>query len=74
MAAGITLKVKPGEKVGVVGRTGSGKSTLTNALFRMVELESGNIAIDGLDISTVGLDTLRKALADRCPAAAPAQW
>ena len=63
MAAGITLKVNPGEKVGVVGRTGSGKSTLTNALFRMVELESGNIAIDGLDISTVGLDTLRKALA-----------
>ena len=47
----------------MVGRTGSGKSTLTNALFRMVELESGNIAIDGHDIATVGLDTLRKALA-----------
>jgi ATP-binding cassette subfamily C (CFTR/MRP) protein 1 len=60
---GISIDINGGEKVGVVGRTGSGKSTLTNALFRMVELAGGRITIDGHDIAQLGLDTLRQALA-----------
>ncbi|XP_071395438.1 ATP-binding cassette sub-family C member 10 [Centroberyx affinis] len=60
---GVSLVVRPGEKVGVVGRTGSGKSTLFLALFRMVELNQGQILVDGLDISTVGLAQLRSKLA-----------
>lgn len=58
---GVSLVVRPGEKVGIVGRTGSGKSTLFLALFRMVELNQGQILLDGLDISTVGLAQLRYA-------------
>uniref|UniRef100_A0A668A935 ATP-binding cassette, sub-family C (CFTR/MRP), member 10 n=1 Tax=Myripristis murdjan TaxID=586833 RepID=A0A668A935_9TELE len=60
---GVSLVVRPGEKVGIVGRTGSGKSTLFLALFRMVELNRGQILVDGLDISTVGLAQLRSKLA-----------
>ncbi|XP_034544576.1 multidrug resistance-associated protein 7 [Notolabrus celidotus] len=60
---GVSLVVRPGEKVGVVGRTGSGKSTLFLALFRMVELNQGRILLDGLDIGTVGLAQLRSRLA-----------
>lgn len=51
-----------GESVGVCGRTGAGKSTIANAIFRMVELSSGQIIIDGHDISGLGLETLRKNL------------
>ncbi|XP_071060267.1 LOW QUALITY PROTEIN: ATP-binding cassette sub-family C member 10 [Pseudochaenichthys georgianus] len=60
---GVSMVVRPGEKLGIVGRTGSGKSTLFLALFRMVELDQGHILLDGLDISTVGLDQLRSRLA-----------
>ncbi|KAM9856926.1 ATP-binding cassette sub-family C member 10 [Aulostomus maculatus] len=60
---GVSLMVRPGEKVGIVGRTGSGKSTLFQALFRMVELNGGEILLDGLDISSVGLAQLRSRLA-----------
>lgn len=60
---GVSLVVRPGEKVGIIGRTGSGKSTLFLALFRMVELNQGQILLDGLDISTVGLAQLRSRLA-----------
>uniref|UniRef100_A0A3P8WXD7 ATP-binding cassette, sub-family C (CFTR/MRP), member 10 n=1 Tax=Cynoglossus semilaevis TaxID=244447 RepID=A0A3P8WXD7_CYNSE len=60
---GVNLVVRPGEKVGIVGRTGSGKSTLFLALFRMVELNQGQILLDGLDISSAGLGQLRSRLA-----------
>lgn len=56
---GVSLVVHPGEKVGIVGRTGSGKSTLFLALFRMVELSQGQILLDGLDVGAVGLAQLR---------------
>ncbi|CDQ66482.1 unnamed protein product [Oncorhynchus mykiss] len=60
---GVSLVVRPGEKVGVVGRTGSGKSTLFLALFRMVELNQGQILLDGVDTRQVGLAQLRSKLA-----------
>ncbi|XP_037524946.1 multidrug resistance-associated protein 1 [Rhipicephalus sanguineus] len=59
---GITCDIKPGEKVGIVGRTGAGKSSLTLALFRIIEAAGGAINIDGLDISTLGLYDLRRKL------------
>ncbi|EKX39426.1 hypothetical protein GUITHDRAFT_160006 [Guillardia theta CCMP2712] len=57
---GITFATEAGEKVGIVGRTGAGKSTLAVALFRMVEIFEGTILLDGVDISKIGLDDLRK--------------
>ncbi|KAJ7284389.1 multidrug resistance-associated ABC transporter [Mycena rebaudengoi] len=57
------FNVRPGEKVGVVGRTGAGKSSLLQALFRIVELQSGKIEIDGYNIRNIGLDALRRNLA-----------
>lgn len=53
---------EPGQKIGVVGRTGAGKSSLISTLLRLVELESGSIIIDGVDVSTIGLHTLRSAI------------
>ncbi|XP_037092830.1 multidrug resistance-associated protein 5-like [Pollicipes pollicipes] len=58
----ISLQVQPGEKVGVVGRTGAGKSTLISTLLRMVEVETGTILIDGLDIRPMGLHDLRSRI------------
>ncbi|KAI5309781.1 ATP-binding cassette, sub-C (CFTR MRP), member 9 [Ascosphaera atra] len=59
----INLEIKPHEKIGVVGRTGAGKSSLTLALFRIIEASSGNINMDSLDISKIGLLDLRARLA-----------
>ncbi|XP_058980624.1 multidrug resistance-associated protein 1 isoform X3 [Musca domestica] len=59
---GISFKIAGGEKVGIVGRTGAGKSSLTLALFRIIESAGGRILIDGIDISTLGLHTLRSRL------------
>lgn len=59
----VTFTVEPEEKVGVVGRTGSGKSTLMQLLFRIIELHSGSIKFDGVDIANVGLRQLRTAIA-----------
>ncbi|TQE05676.1 hypothetical protein C1H46_008695 [Malus baccata] len=59
---GITCTFKEGTRVGVVGRTGSGKTTLISALFHLVEPTSGKILIDGLDICSMGLKDLRMKL------------
>ncbi|RMZ80548.1 hypothetical protein DV737_g2910, partial [Chaetothyriales sp. CBS 132003] len=58
----ISLRIEPGSKVGVVGRTGAGKSSLALALFRGLEAETGKIVIDGVDISQIGLQNLREAI------------
>jgi len=60
---GLTFSVERNERVGVVGRTGAGKSSLTLALFRFLEAREGSIRIDGLDISKVKLHALRSRLA-----------
>lgn len=58
----VSFKILPKENVGIVGRTGSGKSSSLLALLRMYELDSGSIKVDGFDISKLGLHTLRKKL------------
>lgn len=60
---GVSFRVPAGARVGIIGRTGSGKSTLLQALFRAMELESGEIRIDGVNIAQVGLEKLRRSLA-----------
>ena len=57
------MKVGGGERIGIVGRTGAGKSSIMSTLFRLVELSGGNITIDDIDIATVGLYDLRSRLA-----------
>lgn len=54
-----SLRIKPGEKIGLVGRSGAGKSTLVNLLLRFYDLEQGAIRIDGQDISKVQQESLR---------------
>lgn len=58
----ITCNINSGEKVGIVGRTGAGKSSLTQALFRIIEAADGSIKIDGEEISKLGLHDLRSRL------------
>ena len=59
---GLTFEVNPGEKIGIVGRTGAGKSTICLSLSRIVEIIGGSICIDGQDISTVPIKELRKRI------------
>ncbi|CAJ1377592.1 unnamed protein product [Effrenium voratum] len=60
---GISLNIKERERVGIVGRTGCGKSSFLSTLLRLVELEAGHITMDGVDISNVGLHDLRETVA-----------
>ena len=59
---GLSFEVQGGTKIGIVGRTGAGKSTLSQALSRIVEIESGVISIDGKDIQKVPLEQLREKI------------
>ncbi|XP_014612657.1 PREDICTED: multidrug resistance-associated protein 1 isoform X5 [Polistes canadensis] len=59
---GLTFTIKGGEKVGIVGRTGAGKSSLTLSLFRILEAAGGKIIIDGVDVAKLGLHDLRSKL------------
>ncbi len=59
---GLSLTIRPGEKVGLIGRSGAGKSTLVNLLLRFYDLEKGRILIDGQDIAGVTQESLRAAV------------
>jgi len=56
---GFSLTVRPGEKIGLIGRSGAGKSTVVNLLLRFFDLEAGRILIDGQDIAAVSQESLR---------------
>ncbi len=60
---GLTLTIRPGERIGLVGRSGAGKSTLVNLLLRFFEVEGGRILVDGQDIATVSQESLRQSIA-----------
>lgn len=56
---GLSFKILPGEKVGCIGRTGAGKSSIIQTLFRMTEIEEGQIIYDGKNTKDLGLHDLR---------------
>ncbi|MDH4330687.1 MAG: ABC transporter ATP-binding protein/permease [Candidatus Moranbacteria bacterium] len=59
----LSLKIKPGEKIGLVGESGAGKSTFVSLLMRFIDIEKGKITIDGYDISKIRQNDLRRAIA-----------
>ena len=59
---GVSLCIRPGERVGLVGRSGAGKSTLVKLMLRFYDAEAGRILIDGQDIAAVTQDSLRRAI------------
>ncbi|KAH8681655.1 putative ATP-binding cassette transporter [Xylariales sp. PMI_506] len=58
----VSFKLEPGKKLGICGRTGSGKSSLVGTILRLLELDSGSISIDGIDLATVPRETIRQQL------------
>lgn len=60
---GLNFQIQPGEKIGVIGRTGSGKSTLFQVLYRFIEPSHGKILMDGVSIADVDMERLRRSLA-----------
>ncbi|XP_041468071.1 ATP-binding cassette sub-family C member 10-like [Lytechinus variegatus] len=60
---GVSFETKPGEKIGIIGRTGSGKSTLFLVLFRMVQVQQGTVSIDGVKLADISLEDVRSKLA-----------
>jgi ATP-binding cassette, subfamily C (CFTR/MRP), member 4 len=58
----VSLVIEPAEKIGIVGRTGAGKSSFIQTLFRMGTLVGGRIEIDHVDIDTIGLDDVRRRI------------
>lgn len=61
--SGLNCKIQPGMKVGIVGRTGAGKSSILQVLFRLSESCEGKLNIDGVDIKDIGLHLLRQSIA-----------
>ena len=59
----ISVKIEAGSKVGVVGRTGAGKTSLFSAILRLAEIEAGEVLVDEVDVSQIGLRDLRSAIA-----------
>jgi len=62
VAKDVSFEIRAGDRVGVCGRTGAGKSSLTLILYRILELSAGRVSIDGVDVSRIGLHTLRSRL------------
>ncbi|PNP37043.1 hypothetical protein TGAMA5MH_11060 [Trichoderma gamsii] len=60
---GLSIHIRGGERIGIVGRTGAGKSSIMSTLFRLVEISGGSITIDGINTATIGLFDLRSRLA-----------
>jgi len=60
---GVSFEIPAGKKVGIIGRTGSGKSTLFQVLYRFLEIDEGSIYLDGVDLKSVPLEKLRRSLA-----------
>lgn len=55
---GLNFAVRSGEKVGIIGRTGAGKSSIVQALYRTIEICEGKISVDGVDVNQLGLETV----------------